>query len=77
MSNTARDYQGRYDYSKDMNLLCRCGHPLGVHAAENETGKRPCFNEDHYMNTGVEGAPVATGEDCDCEHFKKARKQKS
>ncbi len=66
MSNPSRDYRGKYDYSADMELLCRCGHPLGVHAADNESGKRPCFNE----NTGIIGG---TGEPCDCRHFKKAR----
>jgi hypothetical protein len=51
---------GRYDYD-NMQLLCACGHRLGIHAGMNETGNRPCFNED----TGAGG----TGEECDCKNF--------
>lgn len=65
MNNPHRNYQGRYDHG-DMDAMCDCGHVLGVHAADNETGKRPCFNED----TGMEGT---TGTYCDCPHFKKAQ----
>jgi hypothetical protein len=64
--NTARDTAGRYDYS-DMSLVCRCGHALGVHAAENPTRRRPCFNED---GPSLEGA---TGETCDCKNFRKEK----
>ncbi len=69
MSNPSRDYQGKYDYSADMDLMCICGHRLGTHAADNETGKRPCFNEDRNVDP-----PYSTGEDCACKHFKKASK---
>lgn len=64
--NSHRDYQGRYDYG-DMNAMCVCGHALAVHAADNESGKRPCFNEDR-------GLDRATGDDCDCPHFRKVKK---
>ena len=46
-----RDKDGRFDYT-NLNLFYVCGHRLGIHAAENETKTRPCFNED----TGIEGA---------------------
>ncbi len=63
-----RDHKGQFDFSTDWERMCVCGHKLGAHAAENETGKRPCFNEDTYM----EGT---TGEACSCEHFKLSRKK--
>jgi hypothetical protein len=68
MSNASRDYKGQYDFSADMNMMCRCGHRLGTHAGDNETGKRPCFNEDTYGDP-----PYSTGQPCDCEHFKPAK----
>jgi hypothetical protein len=71
MSNPSRNYRGRYDYSKDMHLMCVCGHKLGVHAGDNDTGKRPCFNEDSNLNDDPE--LTATGEYCPCKHFRKAR----
>lgn len=61
--NTARDRDGRYDFN-NMDLFCECGHRLGVHAGENGTKTRPCFNED----LGIEGA---TGETCNCQNFTK------
>lgn len=74
MANSSRNYQGRYDFSKDMWLLCKCGHALGVHAADNDTGKRPCFNEDSNLNEAFRDAPKATGEYCLCTNFTKAKK---
>lgn len=60
--NTFRKKNGQYDYG-NMKLLCVCGHPLSVHAGENESNKRPCFN----IDKGIDGA---TGEDCACQNFK-------
>lgn len=72
MSNYHRDItSGRYDYG-DVELVCTCGHKLGVHAAENETHTRPCFNEDTGLNDPKWPTIVATGESCDCLNFKKA-----
>ena len=59
----ARNKAGQFDFST-MTLICTCGHPLSVHAGENETKERPCFNED----CGLEGA---TGKSCKCKNFKK------
>lgn len=59
--NRARSKDGKYDYD-NFELVCECGHTLGVHCAANESRLRPCFNGD-------------TGEDCDCENFKKKRDQ--
>ena len=58
-----RDNNGRYDF-EDFQLICKCGHKLGVHAGKNDTNKRPCFNEDEQ----IEGA---NGEHCDCLNFSK------
>lgn len=62
MKNTARNKHGQYDFN-NMELICRCGHKLSIHAGENETKERPCFNEDK----GVNGA---TGDNCNCSNFK-------
>ncbi len=61
MKNTARAIDGRFDFAT-MSLVCKCGHELGVHAAENPTRKRPCFNDD-----------IGDGSECDCENFRKVR----
>ena len=58
-----RRISGQFDYD-DMTLICKCGHPLSVHAGDNETKKRNCLNED----CGIEGA---TGESCSCKNFTK------
>lgn len=58
-----RNIKGQYAFVDNWERLCICGHKLGVHAGENDTGKRPCFNEDSGMED-------ATGEPCDCKHFK-------
>ena len=65
MSNFERDNKtGRFDYS-NMDLLCVCGHTLGVHAGDRgETNKRPCFRDDYH---NVADVPE---EDCDCTNFK-------
>ncbi len=60
--NVFRDKYGQYDYS-NMELMCECGHKLGVHSGENDTKKRPCFNED----SGLAGA---TGKKCSCKTFR-------
>jgi len=60
----ARDKEGRFDYT-NLDLICRCGHELGIHAAENESKTRPCFNEDKYIDG-------ATGEYCPCKNFRKS-----
>ncbi len=57
-----RDSKGKYDFS-NFDLLCTCGHTLGIHAAPNDTPNRPCFNEDQW-------AEGATGEYCPCKNFK-------
>ncbi len=62
MKNLYRKNNGKYDFSK-MTLICECGHPLSVHAGQNDTDKRPCFNSDK----GIEGA---TGHQCLCLNFK-------
>ncbi len=49
---------------RTLDVVCVCGHPLGVHAAETVRGLRPCFNGDS-----------GTGEPCDCEKFRKTRKR--
>lgn len=49
---------GQYTHSK-LDVLCRCGHTLGVHLAESP---RECLNSD----TG-DGTP------CDCIDYKKAK----
>lgn len=59
---THRRPNGQYDYG-NMDLLCVCGHRLGVHAAAYP---RDCFNED----TG------ATGHPCACKRFRKVRIKK-
>lgn len=63
-----READGRYGFDGNMGRLCVCGHRLGIHAAMNDTSKRPCFNED----SDLEGA---TGEACGCQHFKPSRKK--
>jgi hypothetical protein len=63
-----READGRYGFDGNWDRLCVCGHSLGVHAAQNDTGKRPCFNED----SGIVGG---TGEPCDCEHFRPSKKK--
>jgi hypothetical protein len=50
---------GRFGYTGDFGRLCRCRHPLGIHAGE---APHPCFNED----AGIEGA---SGESCECMRF--------
>lgn len=62
-----READGRYGFDGNWERLCVCGHTLGIHAAQNDTGKRPCFNED----SGIVGA---TGEPCDCKHFRPSKK---
>jgi hypothetical protein len=61
----ARTHRGRYDYM-DMDLMCVCGHRLGVHAGVNDTNTRPCFNED------AEGG--GDGKECACKNFKPKKK---
>jgi len=69
MSNPERDEAGRYDFS-NMDAMCVCGHRLGVHAADRgDTGKRPCFRDDLHNIIDV------PEEDCDCEAFRKSRKE--
>lgn len=51
---------GRYSYDGDFSRVCRCGHTLGIHAAE---APHPCFNEDDGIG---DGAP------CACERFRPA-----
>lgn len=63
-----READGRYGFDGNWERLCVCGHSLGVHAAQNDTGKRPCFNED----SGIVGG---TGEPCDCKHFRPSKKK--
>jgi len=59
-----RSRDGKYDYT-NLDLFCTCGHKLGIHAGDNETKKRPCFNED----SGIEGT---TAEYCPCKNFRKS-----
>lgn len=61
MKNTRRNKQGKYDFN-NMELICMCGHKLGVHSAETLTNNRACFNGDC-----IDGA---TGKDCNCKNFK-------
>ena len=58
-----KEANGKFGFDNKWHRLCTCGHRLGVHAAPNDRSTRPCFNED----SGIEGA---TGESCDCKHFK-------
>ena len=67
MSNKERNIDGKYDY-KDFDLICECGHKLGIHSGRGHDKKRGCLNEDIHI-------PGATGEYCKCENFKKAKKQ--
>ena len=64
---TVRRANGQFDY-QDFTRMCRCGHRLGVHAGENETHTRPCFNED--------AAGGGTGEPCTCKNFDPKRRAK-
>jgi hypothetical protein len=52
---------GQYAHNK-MEVLCVCGHPLAVHAAEVVGGARPCFSGD-FTEEGH----------CECERFRKKR----
>ena len=63
MKNVHRDKLGKYNFG-NMELICKCEHKLSVHAGENETKERPCFNEDK----NIDGA---TGIKCSCKNFKK------
>jgi len=65
LKNTVRNSSGKYDFS-NFELICKCGHKLGIHAADNPSKLRPCFNGDD-----IDGA---TGEFCKCENFKKMKK---
>lgn len=54
-----RDARGRYDHN-DLELVCRCGHQLGVHTA---AAPRECLNHDRHT-------PGADGQPCGCERFR-------
>lgn len=54
-----RDESGKYDF-EGFDIVCKCGHTLGVHSAKNETNTRPCYNND-----------CGDGEWCNCKNFKK------
>jgi hypothetical protein len=64
-----REIDGRYAYENN-ELLCQCGHTLGVHTAERaKVGGvlcQPCIVGDF---TGRQC-------ECECECFKKAKVQK-
>lgn len=64
MNDTRDKGTGRYELEGKWDRLCKCGHKLGIHAAEVSCGMRPCFNGD-------------TGEPCDCEKFRAAPKPKA
>lgn len=49
-------------YAPSVERPCRCGHTLGMHTAVRLAGEQPCLAGD------------LTGEPCDCECFKRARK---
>lgn len=53
---------GKYAYS-NMELICKCGHKLGYHAAASskEFG-RPCWVQDDFPDIN-----------CTCERFIKAK----
>lgn len=59
---TVRDEAGRYDFNSE-RILCRCGHPLGVHTA---AAPRECLNHDIH-------APGATGTPCNCLRFRRKK----
>jgi hypothetical protein len=52
---------GRFGFEGNFARVCRCGHVLGVHAAE---APHPCSNEDQF----VDGA---TGVTCGCTRFRR------
>jgi hypothetical protein len=52
---------GRFGFEGKFARVCRCGHVLGVHAAE---APHPCINEDQF----VDGA---TGVTCGCTRFRR------
>lgn len=68
-AGASRDSSGRYDHD-NMNLMCVCGHTLGMHGmGEGKRGsKRVC----QYGSCLELGEP---DEPCTCENFKKARIQ--
>lgn len=58
---TTRDQSGKYMHTK-WTRLCKCGHPVGIHAGEkSQDGSQPCFAPDY-------------GIDCDCEKFRPTQK---
>ena len=60
-----RDSKGKYDYS-NLNLICECGHSLGIHGGDCDTKIRPCFNHD-----------CGDGKQCNCINFKKLKHGKA
>lgn len=50
--------RGTGQFVFELERPCKCGHPLGIHAAETVEGERPCF-------VGDEGGPP-----CDCTRFR-------
>lgn len=56
MSKNREQETGKYAFA-NMDLLCVCGHSLGIHDAERTKDKQYCQNEDE------------NGDLCDCEYF--------
>ena len=57
----SRTADGKYDYD-NFDLMCVCGHRLGVHCAPNDTPMRDCMNGD-----------VGDGKPCGCKNFERQR----
>ena len=70
---TKRDQQGRYDYEKDWDRLCVCGHTLGVHAADSPADclLYSFLREDHQHVKDHKNSP---DRNCGCEKFRPKRK---
>ncbi len=62
-----RDIKNGQYALEDMNAMCKCGHPLGVHSAARSAKDKsqPCYVHD-----------LAGGEHCDCEFFTRVRRKK-
>lgn len=61
-----RKHNGQFN-DQNFDRMCVCGHRLGIHAGSTPGQDRPCHNEDEYGG--------GTGEPCECENYKRARKQ--
>jgi hypothetical protein len=67
-----RDTLGRYDYEKDWDRLCVCGHSLGVHAAGSPADclLHSFANLNSQERREHVNAPPAN---CGCERFRPKR----